>query len=1007
MLRDLLSLFSQETRLLHLTTPLGADLLIPECVRGEEALSGGYRFQVTALSQDASLSLRALIGQPALLELQTTRQTPGQAMRPFHGHITAAAFIGANGGLARYTLTLEPWTAFLGHNRDSRIFQDMAVPAILDAVFGAWQGQGKLAPAWRFELQDPGRYPVRSLTTQYQESDLAFAERLMHEEGLFHYFTHTGAPDSPSFGSHEMVIADDNSSFKPNPQAQVRYTQPGAVMREDSMDRWRSELRLQTNAVELQSWDYRTLDQRPVSAGGQSEHVLTSRDAPGAYAYASRAQGQRIADQQWQALEAAREVFTGAGTVRTLSPGTTFALSEHALSDTQDNNFLVTRVVHLMHNNLNAELHADLMQRLGESVLGAAIAAEQSGSLHATGKRAGERPLYRNRIDAIRSSVPYRASGTDGQGRLLHPRPTVQGQQTAIVVGPSGAAIHTDRDHRVKVQFHWQRGDAGHSRLNHPAPDSHSGAPADDSAGTWVRIATPLAPIAGANWGSNAVPRVGQEVLIDFLDGNIDRPVVIGAVYNGKGQDDAQHNQVAQGGGASTGNAPAWFPGQAEAHAHPATLSGLKSQAMPASQAGAGAYSQLVFDDTPGQPRVGLQRHAAAHQGTDELNLGHLRHQTDNQRLRPAGFGAELKSEHSTALRAGRGMLLSADLRNGGAGGQLDAREAQSQIEQSQQLQATLATTAKAQNAVLKPASATDAEASDLPAIAHMQASAQALAATAGGMAGNGGGAGQASAYSAAMLQLSTPAGIAAVTPASAILAAGTSSSLAAGQDINLATQGNSLHTVRDGISLFTYGKASSADKPNQETGIRLHAASGKVSMQSQNDATSLTADRTITFASVGKDIRVAAKEHVMLTAQGAWLKLEGGNIEVHGPGTMSFKASMKELTGPASSSISLPVLPKSQEIIDAIPNPIFSQQINASALIARYRQFAGMPYQVWQKGKPVMLASGQFDDTGMSMRLFTEQQEDLHILVGDASWEVVTPEEAVTPSAKGDGYEG
>lgn len=964
MLRDLLSLFSQETRSLHLTTALGAGLLVPECVRGEEALSGGYRFQITALSQDASLSLRALIGQPALLELQTTRQET----RPFHGHITGAAFNGANGGLARYTLTLEPWTVFLGHNRDSRIFQDMTVPAILDAVFGAWQGQGKLAPAWRFELRDPDRYPVRSLTTQYQESDLAFAERLMHEAGLFHYFVHHGDPDSPSFGSHAMVIADDNSSFKPNPQEQVRYTQPGAVMREDSMDRWRSELRLQTNAIELHSWDYRTLDQRPVSAGGQSEQVLTSRDTPGAYAYASRAQGQRIADQQWQALEAAREVFTGAGTVRTLSPGTSFTLSEHALSDTQDSHFLVTRVVHLMHNNLSAELHAGLMQRLGESALGAALAAEQSGSLHAIGQQAGQRPLYRNRIDAIRNSVPYRASGTDGQGRLLHPRPTVQGQQTAIVVGPSGAAVHTDRDHRIKVQFHWQRGDAGHSRLNHPAPDSHSGAPGDDSAGTWVRIATPLAPVAGANWGSNAVPRVGQEVLIDFLDGNIDRPVVIGAVYNGKGQDDAQHNQVAQGGGASTGNAPAWFPGKAGAHAHPATLSGLKSQALPASQAGAGAYSQLVFDDTPGQPRVGLQRHAAPHQGTDELNLGHLRHQTDNQRLQPAGFGAELKSEHSTALRAGRGMLLSADLRRGGAGGQLDAREAQSQVEQSQQLQATLANTAKAQNAVLKAAAAAPEDAGGLPAIAQMQASAQALAATAGGMGGNGGGAGQAGAFSEAMLQLSTPAGIAAVTPASAVLAAGASSSLAAGQDINLAAQGNSLHAVRDGISLFTYGKASSADKPNQETGIRLHAASGKVSLQSQNDTTSITAERALTFASVSQNIRVAAREHVMLTAQGAWLKLEGGNIEVHGPGTMRFKASMKELTGPAQATPALPELPN--EKLYAGRFQVLDQASGAA--------IAGRLYRKQRADGKVFF--GKTDDQGHTVPVNTAREEALAI---------------------------
>ena len=145
---------------------------------------------------------------------------------------------------------------------------------------------------------------------------------------------------------------------------------------------------------------------------------------------------------------------------------------------------------------------------------------------------------------------------------MLHPRPTVHGQQTAIVVGPPGAMVHTDRDHRIKVQFHWQRGDASHSRLSHPAPDGHVGAPANDTAGTWVRVATPLAPIAGANWGSNAIPRVGQEVLVDFIEGDIDRPVVIGALYNGKGQADAQHNQFSQGAGARHRQRAGLVPGR-------------------------------------------------------------------------------------------------------------------------------------------------------------------------------------------------------------------------------------------------------------------------------------------------------------------------------------------------------------------------------------------------------------------------------------------------------------
>jgi type VI secretion system secreted protein VgrG len=112
--------FTQDTRLLRLTTPLGDNKLLAESVRGEEAIGSGFSFRITALSLDADISLRSLLGQPALLELLTVESG---ALRPFHGHITSVELNGANGGFARYTLTLQPWTAFLAHGRDSRIFQ--------------------------------------------------------------------------------------------------------------------------------------------------------------------------------------------------------------------------------------------------------------------------------------------------------------------------------------------------------------------------------------------------------------------------------------------------------------------------------------------------------------------------------------------------------------------------------------------------------------------------------------------------------------------------------------------------------------------------------------------------------------------------------------------------------------------------------------------------------------------------------------------------------------------
>ena len=631
----------------------------------------------------------------------------------------------------------------------------------------------------------------------------------------------------------------------------------------------------------------------------------------GAYGYETREQGQRLADNLLQALATRREVHIATGTVRTLAPGTTFAIHGHALHDRSADDdartFIVLRAVHLMHNNLSAELKAETGRCLKQGALAALIDVEQAGGMHAVGTNKGERPLYRIRIDAIRKSVPYRSSRFDEHGALRRPRPTVNGQQSAIVVGPAGSVVHTDRDHRIKVQFHWMRGVQSHSRLEHAGPDGHTGAPGDDTAGTWVRVVTPM---AGANWGGNALPRIGSEVLIDFLDGDIDRPVVIGSLYNGKGATDAQSNQLAMGAGAITGNAPAWFPGQSGAHAHPATLSGYKSQAMSASQRGDGAYNQLVFDDSPGQSHVALQRHAKAHRGTDELNLGQLRHQTDNQRLAPAGFGAELKTEHSTALRAGQGLLLTSDPRAGGAGGQLDSRVAQAQIEQSRLLQTSLATTAQKHNALLKNAGKAEAPPGKLPAVEGMAHSEQVVD---GRDSREGehstGGTGDATAYTEPQLQLSAAGGIAVLTPASAFYSAGNTCSITAGQDINLAAQGNSFYAVRAGISLFTYGRASSKDKPNQETGIRLHAANGKVSSQSQSDETRVTADRAISVVSVTKSVTVAAKEHILLAAQGAFIKLEGGNIVVHCPGKVEFKASMKELAGPKSAT-QTPVLP-------------------------------------------------------------------------------------------------
>ncbi len=530
-------------------------------------------------------------------------------------------------------LVIEPWLSFLAHRTDAYVFQRKTVVQIVEEVFADYAGQGKLVPAWRWDLTDASVYPERSLCIQYRESDLDFVQRLLIEEGLFCWIEHQGKATDASLGAHTLVIADHNGAFKPGAQARVRFTQalvapapapapdPLALLPEDSLSRWRRTAAVHSASLELASPDYRALSLRAQSqcadpatlgaAGAVPLPELSLADIPGAYAYEDAAQGQRLALRQMQALDAQREQVQARGSLRSAAPGSTFTLLDHAEHDGLDpsrDRFVTLSVAHRARNNLRADHQAQVRSLLG---LIDAINHKRSAG-HTTHHTQGEapdsktappndtndsddsdEPLYQCRLVAQRAAVPVRIAGFDAndghasdakgeQDRLpdprRHRRPTVHGVQTAIVVGADGP-LHTDRDHRIKVQFHWQRGGHASHRLAHPASGDDN-APGADASGTWVRVAQ---SVAGANWGAVFTPRLGQEVLVQFIAGDIDRPVVIGAVYNGQGSADAQGNQVAGGAASATGNAAAWFPGSAkvgtlQGHQHPAVLAGYKSQ---------------------------------------------------------------------------------------------------------------------------------------------------------------------------------------------------------------------------------------------------------------------------------------------------------------------------------------------------------------------------------------------------------------------------------------------
>lgn len=896
--RAALAGFNQHDRLLHLHTPLGPQVLLAEEATFTESIGPcegvcGFRIELTALSVSTHLALDALIGQGVRLDLLTAASR-GQ-MRPFHGHVTSASLVGSDAGWARYALVIQPWLSLLAHRVDSRCFQGLSVLGILDQVFARYEAQGALMPAWRWALADPAAYPERSLCIQYRESDLDFVSRLLREEGLFWWFEHE-AGEGETLGRHILVIADHNGALAPAQPERVRYTQAVGSLAEDSLHHWSEQRRTHVAQLNLASWDYRSVGDRPVQAletGPCSATGTAWADAPGLYAYEDSTQGERLVRCWMDALASRAHLVHARGSVRHLAPGQHFILSEHPRHPGGEaDRHAVLRVVHRARNNVRADARAQIQPGAPPS---------------------DDTPIYTQELLALPLNRPVRAAVLDPlEGQvLLQPRPTVVGSQTALVVG-QGGPVHTDRDHRLKIQFHWQRGEHASHRLH--GDDARDDAPATDASGTWVRVAESW---AGDNWGTNLLPRLGQEVVVQFLDGDIDRPVIVGAVYNGRGREDAQGNQVGAGAARATGNAPAWFPGSTaptavdaeaalqEGHQHAAVLSGCKSQELSTSQDGTGGHNQLVFDDSAAQGRIELSS-TNAH---SQLQLGHLLNQNDNQRLQPRGHGAELRTQASGALRAGQGLMLSAHARPGGstqASHQLDTREAQAQLGRGQQLQHTLAQSARDHQAHTEG----QAPSEQLANHTAWQATQASLAATdirGGGAQGLiDGGQGTVSAWRRPELLACAPGGLAFTTPAHHLASAGASLSMVAGQDLHHTAQRHHSVMAAQGIVGYTYGRASNPRRPLQDTGIRLHAASGSVASRSASSATRIAAQGRIDVASTHAHIRVQAPRHLLMAAAGSGLKIEGPNITLTTPGRAQFKATLRSLEGAASASAEL-----------------------------------------------------------------------------------------------------
>jgi type VI secretion system secreted protein VgrG len=461
--------FNQDRRLIRVKTTLEADVLMVHRVSGSETVSQPFDLTVDLLSPYAALELKSMIGQPILL----TMDTPAGVPRYFHGYVREFSRTDNEGGFARYQAKISPWFWFLSHRTNCRIFQDLSVVDIAEKIFGE---HGALAK-YDFAALDRGRYPAKPYCVQYNESDFAFISRLLADVGIHYRFEHTEE-------DHSLVASDDSTQCPPQlGDPQIRFHSEQGAFKEQAMVVWTTHRSVAPAAFSLKTFDQKqptaplaaTVDNMAIPRGLLPPFERYIYD--GAAAYLDTGTGEQRAAIRMEEATWRTKLFAGQGSSRLMQAGRYFQLNEHYEhnhEEAEDRQFFVISVKHDAHNNFVKDFTAS------------------------------EGSVYVGQVTCVRRKIAYRPD-------RLPPR-RMPGLQSATVVGPPGEEIYADKAGRVKVQFHWDR--EGKS---------------DQSSSCYLRVATPW---AGEGMGAVSVPRIGQEVLVDYLEGNPDCPIIVGRVYN-------------------------------------------------------------------------------------------------------------------------------------------------------------------------------------------------------------------------------------------------------------------------------------------------------------------------------------------------------------------------------------------------------------------------------------------------------------------------------------------
>ncbi len=533
---------------------------------GREAISQPYRFDLELVSERPDLDLQGLLHQPAFLALSP-------AGNGIHGLIHRVAQGESGKRLTRYRLAIVPQLAYLAHRTDQRIFQHLSVPQVIAQVL---EGQGIQADAYRFQL-GPVVYPERDYCTQYDETDLHFIQRLCEEEGIHYHFEH-------SEQGHVLVFGDDQTSFPRLGQPTAYLQDSGLVADEPVIKRFAVRLETRTSRVTRRDYDFEQprllmeANHKGQSTGQEKAPDLEDYDYPGRFT--DRAHGRHLSQRALERHRADYRQAEGDSDQPRLVSGHLLEISDHPRHEWNDL-WLLTEVLH----------EGKQPQVLEESVTN----DRQS--------RDGFTQGYRNHFTATPWDAPYRSA-------LKHPKPKVLGSQTAVVTGPSGEEIHCDEYGRVKVQFFWDR----HGQ-------------ADDKTSCWLRVSSSW---AGDRYGGIAIPRVGMEVLVTFLEGDPDQPLVTGCLYH-------------------------------KEHVVPYDLPANKTRSVfkTLSSPGGGGYNELRIEDRQGAEQIYIHAQRDWDENIEhdqKIRIGHERHDT----VEAASF-TELQAEEHLSVTGDRKVEVKPD----------------------------------------------------------------------------------------------------------------------------------------------------------------------------------------------------------------------------------------------------------------------------------------------------------------------------------------------------------